>query len=104
MNQAVLLGGRRPCNGQRAHGQQHVGGRCRVSGGVVGGRGGRARHIGGGRGEKVVQRTTQGSWAAAFRDNAAVQSAMLSRERRRCNGPRGVMQRYVCILFAHGHG
>ncbi len=40
----------------------------------------------------------------SVRDNAAVQLAMLSGERRQCNGQRGVMQRCVCILFAHGHG
>ncbi len=67
------------------------------------GRGSRARHSGGGRGEKVV-RTTWGSWAAVFRDNAMVQWAVLLRERRRCNGQQGGMQRCVCILFAHGHG
>ncbi len=37
MHWVVLLGGGRPCNGQRACGQLHLGGRCSVSGGVVGG-------------------------------------------------------------------
>ncbi len=52
----------------------------------------------------MVRRTTRGSWAAAFRDKAAVQWAVLTRERRGCDGQRGGVQRCVCILFAHGHG
>jgi hypothetical protein len=44
------------------------------------------RHGGGGRGEKVVGLTTQGSWVEAFRDNVAVRWAELLGERRRCNG------------------
>ncbi len=61
------------------------------------------RQGGGGKGEEVVQQTTQGLWAALFRDNTVVQWAVLSGERR-CNGQWGGVQRCVCILFAHGHG
>jgi hypothetical protein len=37
VHRAVLLGGGRPCDGRRARGQRHSGGRCGASGGVVGG-------------------------------------------------------------------
>ncbi len=50
------------------------------------GRGSRAKHGGGSRGEKVEQQIMGGSWAAAFRDNAVVRRAVLSGERRRCDG------------------
>jgi hypothetical protein len=43
------------------------GGMLRCAGRCCRGRGGRARHCGGGRGERVVQRTTRGSWAAAWK-------------------------------------
>jgi hypothetical protein len=98
--------GGRWCNGRCIQGQQHLGGRCSALGGVVGGEAAvqRTRHGGGGREEKVVQCTTRGSWAAAFRNNVAVRQVVLSGERRWCNGLRLGMQRCVCILFAHGHG
>ncbi len=72
---AVLFG--------RTRGQQHSGGCCGASGGVVGGEAGvqQTRHGVGGRGEAVVRRTMQGSWAAAFGDNVAVQLAVLWGER-----------------------
>jgi hypothetical protein len=38
------------------------------------------------RGEKVVQQTMQGLWAAVFRDIVAVQRAVLLGERQWCNG------------------
>jgi hypothetical protein len=63
----------------------------------------RTRHVGGIGGEKVVKRTTRGSLVIAFRENVAVQRAVLSGERWRCDGQWGGMQRCVCILFAHGH-
>ncbi len=105
VHRAVLLGGGRLCNGQRAHGQWHLGGCCGVSGGVVGGEAAmrRTRHGGGDRGEKLVRWTTRVLLVVAFRDNVAVRRGVLSGERRQCNGQRGGMQRCVCILFAHGH-
>ncbi len=106
VQRAVLLGGGRPCDGRRARGQRYSGGRCGASGGVAGGEAAvqRTRHGGGGRGEKMVQKTTWGLLAAALWDNAAVQQAVLSGEMRRCNGRWGGMQRCACILLAHGHG
>jgi hypothetical protein len=56
-----------------------------------------------GRGEKVVQRTTWGSWATAFRDNAVVLQAVVVGEAA-VQRTTGGMQRCVCILFAHRHG
>ncbi len=105
MHWAVLLGGGRPCNGQCACGQWHLGRRCGALSGVLGGEVAVQwmRHGGGGRGEKVVQQTTRGLWAAAFWDNVAVQWAVLSGERRWCDGQQGEMQQCVCILFAYGH-
>jgi hypothetical protein len=78
VHRAVLLGGGRPCDGRRTHRQWHLGGRCGALDGVVGEEVAvrRTRHGGGGRGEKVVQRTTRGSWATVFRDNAVVQQAV----------------------------
>jgi hypothetical protein len=102
----VLLGGGWPCIGQRACRQRHSGGCCGASGGVV--RGEAAvqwtRHGGGGRGEKMVQRTTRGLLATALWNSAVVQRAVLLGERRRCNGRQGGMQRCASILLAHGHG
>ncbi len=57
------------------------------------------RHSGGGRGEKVVQQTMRGSWAAVFRDNATVQRAVLSGERRRCDHGGGCSG--VFIFYLH---
>jgi hypothetical protein len=68
------------------------------------GRDGCARHVGGSWGEKVMRQATWRSQAAAFRDNAVVQWALLSVERRLCNERRWEMQRCGFILFAHGHG
>ncbi len=101
----MLLGGGRPCDGQRTHEQRHLGGCCGVSGVVVGEEAAvqRTRHGGDGRGERVVQWTKRGLLVIAFRDNVAVRRAVLSGERRRCDGQRGGMQRCVFFLFAHGH-
>jgi hypothetical protein len=100
----VLLGGWAAVQWTMRTRAAAFGGTLRCIGQCCRGRDGCARHIGGGWGEKVMRRATWRSWAAAFRDNAGVQWALLSVERRLCNRRRWGMQRCGFILFAHGHG
>ncbi len=80
-----------------------MGGHCGASGSVVGGEAAVQDMVEAmGREGGVTDHT--GVVGRSVRDNAVVQRAVLSGERRRCDGRSGGMQRCVCILFAHGHG